>query len=281
MAPTAIHATRAAASRARAPPALLRAPHDAVDQVAGEPGRDEARERHDGGGREAEGELSPVARDVAEQPQDDRRLAAGDERLRVAHRSRDGVGVDVVGVAGRHRTPRHRLLEHEADVLDRAALPLGVAHDEQRRVVGRAEEDEAVGAEPGRLLHRLDARAFHRRHLPLARRGAGARERDVARAECEPRLAEAHGRGGGRRRRAREVGEGVELHRVAAPRALDAGAELGGEPRRLADVPADDLLVLLDGIHGRDPAASLGSKKAFQGWGSTRKAGSRHRILDF
>jgi hypothetical protein len=33
-------------------------------------------------------------------------------------------------------------------------------------------------------------------------------------------------------------------------------------------------------IHGRDPL-TVGSKKAFRVCGSTRKAGSRHRILSF
>jgi hypothetical protein len=74
-----------------------------------------------------------------------------------------------------------------------------------------------------------------------------------------------------------EVDQGVELDRLIAPVALDARAELGRDLRRLMDVPSEDFLIL---IHVRDPL-TVGSKKAFQVWGSTRKAGSRHGILVF
>jgi len=49
-----------------------------------------------------------------------------------------------------------------------------------------------------------------------------------------------------------EVRERVELNRLIPPLALDARAQLGGEASGLADVPADDFVVL---IHGRDPLA--------------------------
>jgi hypothetical protein len=51
-----------------------------------------------------------------------------------------------------------------------------------------------------------------------------------------------------------EIGEGVELHRLVAPLALYARAKLAGKPNGLADIPADDFLIL---IHRRDP---LGEK---------------------
>jgi hypothetical protein len=47
-----------------------------------------------------------------------------------------------------------------------------------------------------------------------------------------------------------EVGQSVELNRLVSPLALNARAKLGGEASWLADVSADDLLIL---IHGRDP----------------------------
>jgi hypothetical protein len=42
-----------------------------------------------------------------------------------------------------------------------------------------------------------------------------------------------------------EVGKRVELYRLISPLALDARAQLGGEASRLADVSADDLLILI------------------------------------
>jgi hypothetical protein len=42
-----------------------------------------------------------------------------------------------------------------------------------------------------------------------------------------------------------EVGKGVQLDRLVSPLALDARAQLAGEPSRLADVSADDLLILI------------------------------------
>jgi len=79
-----------------------------------------------------------------------------------------------------------------------------------------------------------------------------------------------------------EVGERIEENRLRVPRQLDARAQLTGKPRGLANVASYDFL-----IHRRDPvkdccsALSRGSKKAFQVWRSTRKAGSRQRILLF
>src|SRR5687767_2176606 len=49
-----------------------------------------------------------------------------------------------------------------------------------------------------------------------------------------------------------EVGQSVELNRLVSPLALNARAKLGGETSWLADVSADDLLIL---IHDRDPLA--------------------------
>jgi len=40
-----------------------------------------------------------------------------------------------------------------------------------------------------------------------------------------------------------EIGEGVELHRLATPLTLDACAEIGGESRRLTEVASDDFLI--------------------------------------
>jgi hypothetical protein len=42
-----------------------------------------------------------------------------------------------------------------------------------------------------------------------------------------------------------EVGKRVQLYRLISPLALDARAKLGGEPSGLADVSADDLLILI------------------------------------
>jgi hypothetical protein len=49
-----------------------------------------------------------------------------------------------------------------------------------------------------------------------------------------------------------EVGQRVELNRLISPLALDARTKLGGETSGLADISADDLLIL---IHDRDPLA--------------------------
>jgi hypothetical protein len=72
-----------------------------------------------------------------------------------------------------------------------------------------------------------------------------------------------------------EVRERIELNWLAIPRALERSAKLGGETRRLADVPGNDFV-----IHDRDPLAGGDSKKAFR-VGCTRKAGSRQWILRF
>jgi hypothetical protein len=74
---------------------------------------------------------------VLEQPHQHRCPTPGDECLRVANRARHGVRVHAIGVFRGDRTPLDRLIENEADVLERATLPLGVSRDGERRLVRR------------------------------------------------------------------------------------------------------------------------------------------------
>ena len=163
--------------------ARLHRPHHAIDQVAGEVRRHEADHRDDRRRAHAEHHLPAVRREVPEQPERDRRLAPGDERLRVAHRARDRVRVHAVGVVRRDRAAVERLVEHEPDVLERAALPLRVAHDGERRLVRRADNTSVFALSPGdsctawicaRSIDRTSQSPFVRGERCATRRGPNA-----------------------------------------------------------------------------------------------------------
>src|SRR5262249_48209110 len=152
----------------------------------------------------------------------------------------DRLGVLPVGVGGRQLAPLERLFQYEAQVLERAALPVRVAEHRQRGTgVDGARQRERRGREPGRLVHRPDFRAAD----PVERPGAVvlARDGDMVRPEHYP--------GAGEAQRVVQVGVGVELHRI-----LDAQAQFRRQPRGLIGVAGDNLLVerLTFGVHARD-----------------------------
>ena len=161
--------------------APLRRPNDPVEQEAGEVWRNEARQGDEGGRSQTDRHFAPVGRQVTEQAEDDRRLPAGDQCLRISHRSGDSVGIHAVrvGRSRRHRAAGERLLEHEADVLECAALALCVAHHRQRLLVRLADEYQHVGAQPRRELDAPNARALDRLDVPRAARRR-PRDGDVA-----------------------------------------------------------------------------------------------------
>ena len=232
-----------ACGRAARQPSFLRRTHDAVDDVA---------RRGTGGTRltsvitvaaeRPRAQLAPVRLQIAEQPDDHPRVASRDERLRIANRSCDRVGVDGVGVGCRDAvdgTSGDALIQREANVLERTALSLGVAKHRRRRFAGRAEQHERVGAQTGRLTDGADApRSTDRTsHAPS---GVARATAMCCSTHRHPRLREPE--------RVIEIGERVQLHLQPAPLAFDLRAKVGGEAGRLADVASDDVL-----IHVRDP----------------------------
>jgi hypothetical protein len=270
----------------------LRRPHDTVDEESRDVRRREAYQRDDRGRREPERELAPVCEQVPEQSDDDARLASRDERLRVTHRACDRRRIDAIGdvafgdsaarLLGDRATGAadfvdgtavQRLVEDEADVLDRTALAMRVAHDEDRRIARLAEESQGVRAQPRRFLKRAYLPALDRAHAPLSAVVA-SRECDVAGSKRKPRFAESQC--------VVQVGEGVELYGVSRTRVLDPGAQLAREARRLADVACNDFL-----IHVGDPleaprlSCTRGQQKGLSVLREHRKAGSRHRISGF
>ena len=231
----------------------LRRPNDLVEQEAGEVRRYETGQCDDRGCHQTDGHLAPIRRQVTEQAEDHRRLTSGDERLCIAHRARDCVRVHAIGVRrGRgHDATGERLLEHEANVLERAALTLRVAHECERVFVRLAEHQQRVRTESGRQLQPADLPARDRLNVPRPtwrRAGNG----DVTIAQRYPGLAEDQ--------RVVEVGECVQPDRLRLPLQFNARAQLVGETRWLAYIATDDFV-----IHGRDPLrVARANKKAFR-----------------
>jgi hypothetical protein len=218
--------------------AVLGRTGDLVDEVAGQVGGDQAEDGDQDGGDHADGDLPAVGPEVAEQAQDDGGVAAGDQGLRLADRGRDGVGVAIVGVAGGCA----RLLEHGADEVDGAALPVGVAKLRQRRLVGRAEQAEEMTAQARCLADGADASAVDEVDGPA---GAGApRDGELVGTEREPALGQVQLRV--------EIDQRVELDRLAVGGPFDLSAQLGRQPGGLVGVAIDDLSIALvsAGGHG-------------------------------
>jgi hypothetical protein len=111
---------------------------------------------------------------------------------------------------------------------------------------------ERVCAQSRRFLHRADSAPLDRVHVPhaAARR---PHEGDVMLAQRQPRLTQS--------KCVVEVGERVKLDGLAVPLALDACAQVAGQTRRLTDITADDLLIL---IHCRDPLTVRTAKRPFR-----------------
>ena len=102
----------------------------------------EADERDDRRRRHPERELPAIGLQVTEQPANDGRLMTGDERLCLPDRPRDAVGIDAIGVNrwDLARADLELLLQDEPEILERPPLPVGVAHQEQCRFAGAAED---------------------------------------------------------------------------------------------------------------------------------------------
>src|SRR6185312_9841552 len=96
---------------------------------------------------------------LAQQSPDNSNFPSGHEGLRFAYRAGNAVRIRAVRVHGRDLAALELLLEHEADVLERAPLAVRVAHQGERRLPGRAQQRQGVCRETWRLAHRLDARA--------------------------------------------------------------------------------------------------------------------------
>ena len=143
-------------------------PHDLVDQMARQVRRHQADQRDHRRRRHPQRELPAIWLQVTEQPPDHRGLPAGNERLRLADGARYALRVQAVRLTVRELplVPVDLLLEHESDVLERAALPVRVTQQRERRIARCAENRQDIGRQAWCFPDRLDTRPFEGPHVP-------------------------------------------------------------------------------------------------------------------
>ncbi len=213
----------------------LHGPHDLVDQVTGQVRGHEAHDGDERGGREAGQQPRPVRTQVRQEPPQHGPPVAADQRLRFPYGTRNTALVLHVGVGVSRLPPLDLFFEDEAQVFHRTPLPMRVPQGRQRGLAGGSQDQEDGAAQSGDFPNRLHITPLEGVDPPgsvVALAGGGR----LGRAQGEPPPGERHG--------VVEVGEGIQLHRLAVPAVLDPSPEVRRHVRGLVGVALDDSCVL-------------------------------------